>query len=166
MMRATCAGRGGRCATGSPSLRKDFAYEKRIAVSSGAVGGGCSGIGRKGCALGARIAGRTCADQARRWGFVLATAVFVQQEKADRNSTTQQHEANRARLEGWLCSRLTRRLEAAAGFEPAIRALQARALPLGYAAIRTTRWASPWDRRLRRNPYREPVNRELGVTST
>ncbi len=27
-------------------------------------------------------------------------------------------------------------MEAAAGFEPAIRALQARALPLGYAAIR------------------------------
>ena len=34
-------------------------------------------------------------------------------------------------------------MEAAAGFEPAIRALQARALPLGYAAIRPREECSP-----------------------
>ena len=34
-------------------------------------------------------------------------------------------------------------MEAAAGFEPAIRALQARALPLGYAAIRPSEDGCP-----------------------
>jgi hypothetical protein len=50
-------------------------------------------------------------------------------------------------------------MEAATGFEPVIRALQARALPLGYAAVPPARL------QVLRNERNSGVNRDPGVAS-